>query len=86
MADNRREKALLILSIVAFTLMSASFLVMPLEKETRFTGLAFWITLGLGIAGQVALNRCRKKFFQEMRINYKKKQKSVITSKQRMRS
>ena len=75
MAGNRWEKTFLTLSVVGFTLMSASFMVMPLEKETRFTGLAFWAMLLLGIAGQVALDQCRRRFFKKMRVNYKKGQK-----------
>lgn len=75
MADNRWEKTLLGISIVSFALMAASFLFMPLEKETRFSGLAFWVTLLLGSGTQIALDLRRKAFFKKLRVNHRKLQK-----------
>lgn len=75
MAGNRWEKTFLVLSILEFTLMSASFLAMPLEEETRYSGIAFWVMLVLGIGAQIALDQCRRRFFRDMRIHYKKMQK-----------
>ncbi len=75
MAGNRREKALLWASVMSFLLMSATFLLMPLEEETVYTGILFWVTFLIGIGTQIALDVLRKKFFKKNRVNYRKNQK-----------
>lgn len=77
MADNRWEKALLGISIGSFALMAASFLFMPLEENTRFSGLAFWLGLLLGFGTQIALDLRRKAFFRKLRVSHRKMQKRL---------
>lgn len=69
------EVTLLSISIGGYALMAVSFMLMPLETQTNYTGAMFWVMLMLGIAGQVALDIKRKMFFKRFRVNYRKTQK-----------
>lgn len=75
MADNRWEKGLLAASIGGFVLTAASFLFMPMEENTRYSGLAFWIGLLLGSGAMIALDLRRKAFFRKMRVSHRRLQK-----------
>lgn len=60
-----------IVSIGSFALMSASFLLMPLDRTVEvydaldiIPGVMFWLFLILGITGQILLTIRRKRFFE----------------------
>ena len=77
MKKNKLEKLYLGMSIGGFTLMSVSFLLMPIEGMRILPGLCFWIGLLVGVAFQITLESRRRSFF----IRYKVKREKMQTPK-----
>lgn len=75
MKQRQIDRILLGISVGSFLLMSASFLLMPIESITSIPGLLFWIGLVLGIALQIVLEIRRRAFFKSYSVNRGKMQK-----------
>ena len=75
MRQRQIDRILLGISVGSFLLMSASFLLMPIESITIIPGLLFWIGLVLGITLQIVLEIRRRAFFKSYSVNRGKMQK-----------
>ena len=75
MRQRQLDRILLGISVGSFLLMSASFLLMPIESITIIPGLLFWIGLVLGITLQIVLEMRRRAFFKSYSVNRGKMQK-----------
>ena len=75
MRQRQIDRILLGTSVGSFLLMSASFLLMPIESITIIPGLLFWIGLVLGITLQIVLEMRRRAFFKSYSVNRGKMQK-----------
>lgn len=75
MRQRQIDRMLLGISVGSFLLMSASFLLMPIESITIIPGLLFWIGLVLGITLQIVLEIRRRAFFKSYSVNRGKMQK-----------
>lgn len=71
MKNSRTEAVWLGVSVGCFLLMSLTFLFMPLEGETFYSGALFWVGLVGGIVTQILVNHLRKAFFRKNHISYK---------------
>lgn len=74
---NRKQKdlSILVASACSFFLMSASFLLMPVESVSILAGGCFWIALLTGLILQVILETRRRNFFKKYRANWRKMQR-----------
>lgn len=70
MSEKKKYNIIMYVSIISFALMSVSFLLMPLDimlnlKNSSFIniviGILFWITLIIGVIGQIVLSFLIKK-------------------------
>lgn len=75
MNRKRTDTSMLVTSVGAFCLMSASFLLMPVEKLSVLAGGCFWAGLLAGMTLQVLLEVRRRNFFKEHRANWRKMQR-----------
>ena len=73
--ENRKNLILFWISVCCFFLMSALFLIMPLNFATKQTkiidlliGVSFWVLMFAGIATQIVLAQIRKKWFIRNRV------------------
>lgn len=78
MKRKNTEVIWLVLSLTFYLAMSVTFLFMPLEEETFFSGYVFWAGLLGGIVTQIILNAQRKAFFRKNHISYKNAGKARI--------
>ena len=78
MKHKNTEAVVLCISLVFYLVMSLTFLFMPLEEETFFSGYVFWAGLLGGIVTQILLNAQRKAFFRRNHISYKNSKKSRV--------
>jgi len=75
--NNTKELLWLRLSVGGFALLSLSFPAMQLLRQLPFLpGIMFWIGLITGITGQIILDRSRKLFFADRKVDPKKYQKA----------
>lgn len=75
MKQRQIDRILLGISVGCFLLMSASFLLMPIESITIIPGLLFWVGLILGIGLQIVLEVRRRAFFKSYAVKREKMQK-----------
>lgn len=75
MKHKQLDQILLGISLGSFLVMSASFLLMPLEGMKQIPGLMFWCGLGLGFASQISLEIRRRAFFRHYNVRRKNMQK-----------
>ena len=75
MKQRQIDRILLGISVGSFLIMSASFLLMPIESISIIPGLLFWIGLVLGITLQIVLEIRRRAFFKSYSVNRGKMQK-----------
>lgn len=78
MKNSKNEAIWLGVSIACFGMMALSFLFMPLEKVTFWSGAVFWMGLAGGIVTQVVVSSSRKAFFRKNRISYKNSGKARV--------
>ena len=69
------DRILLYISMGGFLLMSASFLLMPVNALRVLPGLLFWSGLLVGVAVQILLEHRRRAFFAEHRVKRESMQK-----------
>lgn len=75
MKGNRTNLAMLGMSLAGFGIMSASFLLMPIEQVGILPGLLFWLGLILGIVFQILLETRRKKFYAKYNVKQTRMQR-----------
>ena len=75
MKQKQLDQILLGISLGSFLVMSASFLLMPLEGMNQIPGLMFWCGLGLGFVTQISLETRRRAFFKRYNVRRKNMQK-----------
>ncbi len=69
------DRTLLALSIAGFSIMSASFVLMPINALEFVPGILFWGGLLIGVALQITLEIRRRAFFASYNVKCKTMQK-----------
>lgn len=78
MKHKNTERVWLGISVTFFLVMSLTFLFMPLEEDTFYSGIVFWAGLAGGTVTQIILNAQRKAFFRKNHLSYKNNKKSRV--------